>query len=509
MKFKHFFAFAAAAISLVSAAWATPKEINLIPQPNQMTVKDGEYTLGKDNKLVFSSNSKEAEAVARFFGKKMQPATGFDFSYGKNGDINLEIKNDKALGDEGYKMTSAQNGITVTANKPAGLFYGMQTLLQLLPPEIKASTEQDAQWSVPYVEITDSPRFGWRGMMLDVSRHWFTKEEVMKYIDELAEYKMNRFHWNLANDQGWRIEIKSMPELTNKGAWRPTRVGQWWSAEDPDPGEARDYGGYYTYEDVREVLAYAAERFVTVVPEVNGPGHSLAALYAYPELNCLHGPKDMHIGNQYNPEESRALCVGQELTYDYYTKIYDEIADLFPSEYIHVGGDECDKNFWKKCPKCNAKMKEIGAGDDYNKLQSYYIQRISGILKAKGKKLIGWDEILEGGLAKEATVMSWRGMQGGIDAAKMGHHVIMTPFDQCYTDLWQGEPSLEPDTYAMNRLRDSYSFEPVPEGIDPELILGGQANLWTESVPTGTGYLRNEPPEGFIQLRAGAGRYRP
>ena len=377
------------------------------------------------------------------------------------------------------------NGITITAQKPQGIFYGVGTLLQLLPAEIKSKEVQSdgVQWTIPCVDITDKPQFVWRGLMLDVSRHFFTKEEVMKFIDELAEYKMNVFHWHLTDDQGWRIEIKSLPKLTEVGAWRAKRVGQWWHRDRLMPGEKPTYGGFYTHEDVKEVVAYAASRFVRVIPEIDVPGHSVAALVSYPELACTKAPASVNVGNKFFGEDENTLCVGKDFTFEFMDKVLTEVSALFPDDYVHIGGDECFKGFWHKCPRCRARMKAENLKNE-EELQSYFIHRMGDILKAKGKKLIGWDEILEGGLAPDANVMSWRGMSGGIKAAKAGHHVVMTPTNHCYLDLYQGETTVEPDTYSMCRLSDSYGFNPVPEGVPEEMVLGGQGNLWTESVPT-------------------------
>ena len=305
----------------------------------------------------------------------------------------------------------------------------------------------------------------------------------MKYIDELAEYKMNVFHWHLTDDQGWRLEIKSLPKLTEVGAWRAPRVGQWWQRERQQPGEETTYGGFYTQEDVKEVLAYAAKRYVRVIPEIDVPGHSVAALVAYPELACMKAPDAVNVGNKFYGEDENTLCIGKDYTFEFMDKVLTEVAALFPDEYVHIGGDECFKGFWHKCPRCQARMKAENLKNE-EELQSYFIHRMGDLLKSKGKKLVGWDEILEGGLAPDANVMSWRGMEGGIKAAKAGHHVIMTPTEHCYLDLWQGEPSVEPDTYSMCRLKDSYSFNPVPEGVPAEMVLGGQGNLWAESLPT-------------------------
>ena len=455
-----------------------------IPQPKEMQVLSDQFQLTRRAGITIETPNPELERIAHYFNSKIAPATGFELRLKQRGNIRFKLTDDTSLGAEGYHLLVKHSGVTITAHQPAGIFYGVQTLLQMFPPEIRGKEEQKNKvWKIACVDITDKPQFAWRGMMLDVSRHWFTKEEVKKYIDELAEYKMNVFHWHLTDDQGWRLEIKSLPRLAEVGAWRAPRVGQWWHREPQQPGEEATYGGFYTQENVKEVLAYAAERYVRVIPEIDVPGHSLAALVAYPELACMKAPTAVNVGNKFYGEDENTLCIGKEETFEFMDKVLTEVAALFPDEYIHIGGDECFKGFWHKCPRCQARMKTEKLKNE-NELQSYFIHRMESLLKEKGKKLIGWDEISEGGLAPDATVMSWRGMEGGIQAAKAGHHVIMTPAEHCYIDLWQGEPSVEPDTYSMCRLKDSYSFNPVPEGVPAEMILGGQGNLWAESVPT-------------------------
>lgn len=456
----------------------------LIPVPEEMTLGTGCFTLTKGATIAIETPSEELEGIARYFNEKTSPATGFELSRGKSGKITFSLTDDEALGDEGYQLSVTKGSIKVTAHKPAGVFYGVQTILQLMPPEIKSqSVQADKKWTIPCVEIKDRPKFVWRGMMLDVSRHFFTKEEVMKYIDEIAEYKLNVFHWHLTDDQGWRIQIESLPKLTEVGAWRAKRVGQWWHRDRLQPGEKPTYGGFYTHDDVKEVVAYAASRFVRVIPEIDVPGHSVAALVSYPELACTKAPESVNVGNTFFGVDENTLCVGKDFTFEFMDKVLTEVAELFPDEYVHIGGDECFKGFWHKCPRCQARMKAENLKNE-EELQSYFIHRMGDILKSKGKKLVGWDEILEGGLAPDANVMSWRGMAGGIKAAKAGHHVIMTPTNHCYLDLFQGEPSVEPDTYSMCRLSDTYSFNPLPEGVPEEMVLGGQGNLWAESVPT-------------------------
>jgi hexosaminidase len=462
------------------------EELTIIPKPAKVVLNTGIFDITKNT--VIYCNSKELLPVAEYLVTKLAGATGYNLqmSEGSGKGINFEISGtaDSTLGNEGYKLQVTPKNVVLTANKANGVFYGIQSILQMLPPQIKSSTlQKDVEWNIPCVEIEDTPRFPWRGLMLDVSRHFFTKEEVKAYIDQLAEYKMNVFHWHLSDDQGWRIEIESLPKLTEIGAWRAERVGDWWQRNPREENEPTTYGGFYTHEDIKEVVQYAKDRFVEIVPEIDVPGHSLSTIVAYPEISCTQTVKDINVGNKFYTVDENSLCPGKELTFEYLDKIFTEIALLFPFEYIHVGGDECYKGFWSKCPDCQKRIQNEKLKDTYE-LQSYFIKRMEKMLEAKNKKLIGWDEILEGGLAPNATVMSWRGMENGIQAAKAGHQVIMTPTNHCYLDLYQGEPSVEPATYSMCRLSDSYQFEPVPEGVDPSLILGGQGNLWSEAVPT-------------------------
>lgn len=457
-------------------------KVSLIPIPDKVTLGNGSYVFS-DFTVVYDKGNAELAEITDYFAGKVSVPTTYNVKEGRNGNIKLNLREDAGTGPEGYKLSVGKSGAAITAEQPAGIFYGLQTLLQLMPEQIKSKEPvHGVEWRVPYAEIEDSPRFPWRGLMLDVSRHWFTKEEVMEYIDQLAEYKMNRFHWHLTDDQGWRLQIDALPRLTEVGAWRADRVGDWWTREVQRPGEKATYGGFYTKDDIAEVLEYARRRYVTVVPEIDVPGHSLAALVAYPELACFKAAETIGVGNKFYGTDENSLCIGNPKTMEYMDLIFTEVAEMFPYEYIHIGGDECFKGFWAKCPKCQALRKEKGL-DGVNEQQSYFIRELEQLLKSKGKKLIGWDEIHEGGLAPDATVMSWRGMRGGIQAAEQGHHVIMTPSNHCYLDLYQGEISVEPETYSMCRLQDSYAFEPVPEGVDPSLILGGQGNLWTESVP--------------------------
>jgi|WetSurSiteA1Bulk_404760.scaffolds.fasta_scaffold07885_2 hexosaminidase len=475
--------------------FAQTNTVQLIPQPVDVQVLNGEYTLAAGASVTFSKP--EAQPVARMLVQKINQATGFKYSdkQGQAGSIqlNLNASPDTKLGKEGYTLVSSSKGIVIAANEPAGLFYGVQTLFQLLPKEIESKVPVKANWTVPAVKITDFPRFAWRGLMLDVSRNFFTKEEVKQYMDEMVRFKFNTLHLHLTDDNGWRIEIKSLPRLTEVGAWRVPRYGTFGERKAPMPGEKATVGGFYTQDDIRELLAYAQTLFITIVPEIDVPGHSMAAIAAYPELCCTKdtsvkvnpgsnfaqwfgdGKFKMFIDNALNPSD--------EKVYEFLDKVFTELAALFPSPYIHVGGDECYRGYWENDAGCQALMKELNTTESI-KLHGYFMNRVEKILNAKGKKLLGWDEILEGGISPGATVMSWRGIEGGIEAAHLGHDVVMTPTTYTYIDYTQGDPTVDPPIYSHLRLKKCYSFNPVPEGVDAKYILGGQGNLWTEQVVT-------------------------
>ena len=468
--------------------------VNLIPQPVEMQQNSGTFTLTKITTIAF--NKTEASSVAEMLVQKLNPPTGFGLKTqsGKMGTIQLNLNDtpNTQLGKEGYTFESTSKGITVSANQTAGLFYGVQTLLQLLPKEIESKQFISANWTISAVKITDYPRFGWRGIMLDVSRNFFTKAEVKKYIDDIARSKYNVFHWHLTDDEGWRIEIKSLPKLTEVGAWRVPRAGHFGEREMPKSGEKATVGGFYTHEDIKEVVKYAQERNVTIVPEIDVPGHSLAAIAAYPELSTKKDPasfvnpgaklSDWYGNGTFRMNYENALNPSDEKVYEFLDKVMTEVAALFPSQYIHVGGDECYKGYWSADAGCQALMKKLNIRH-VEDLQGYFMNRLEKILAAKGKKLLGWDEILEGGISPNATVMSWRGVKGGIEAAHLGHDVVMTPTTFAYLDYNQGDTSIDPPIYASLRVSKSYSFEPVPEGVDAKYILGGQGNLWSEQLP--------------------------
>ncbi len=469
--------------------------LNIIPQPVEMQLNNGFYNLAKTTRVSY--NKPESRDIAEMLVQKINTATGFSIkaTSGNKGSIqlNLDATPDPKLGNEGYTLISTSKGVVISANQPAGLFYGIQTLIQLLPKEIESSNVIKMKWTIPFVKITDYPRFAWRGIMLDVSRHFFTKLEVEQYIDEMARWKFNTFHWHLTDDQGWRIEIKSLPKLTEVGAWRVQRYGHFGDRDNPKPGEKATDGGFYTQDDIREVIQYAKERNVTIVPEIDVPGHSMAAIASYPELSCKKDTSvkvspgsdfiDWFPNNTFRANIENSLNPADENTYVFLDKVFTEVAALFPGQYIHVGGDECYKGFWAADAGCQALMEKLGIRH-VEDLQGYFMHRVEAILKAKGKKLIGWDEILDGGISPDATVMSWRGIKGGIEAARLGHNVVMSPTTFVYLDYVQGEHTVDPPIYGSLRLQKSYSFEPVPEGVDAKYILGGQGNLWTEHVPT-------------------------
>ena len=470
---------------------ANAQTISIIPEPYQMTKGTGTYTLPKSIAINAPSS---ANAISDLMAGKLRTTTGRVVYFSKNKpSIDLQIINDANLGTEGYTLDINEKGIQLKANANAGLFFGWQTVMQLLPSAVYANSLQaNTNWSLPYVSIIDKPRFGWRGMMLDVSRHFFSKADVKTFIDDMARYKYNRFHWHLTDDQGWRIEIKSLPKLTSVGAWRAERKGKWMNITTPALDEPKTYGGFYTQEDIKEVVAYAKARFIEVIPEVDVPGHSLAMNTAYPFLSTTPNyPFQVNAGDEFMDWEGlnghvaakidNSLDPSNETVYEYLDKIFGEIAPLFPFEYIHMGGDENAKNNWEKSPNVQALMKKEGLKNQ-NEVQSYFVRRVQKIINSKGKKLMGWDEILEGGLSGDATVMSWRGVKGGIEAAKQGHQVVMSPNDYNYIDFYQGELTAEGKVYRGLRMKTTYSFEPVPVGIDPSLILGNQANQWSEQI---------------------------
>lgn len=468
-------------------------QVSIIPEPVSVQQKDGNYSF-KDN--ITLGGDAPAKKIIDWLKDKLS-VTGLPVSIAaanEKADIVFSLNKtaNATIAREGYQLiVSVNDGVKISANEPAGLFYGAQTLLQLLPPAIESkSTVKNISWSVPVVEITDYPRFGWRGLMLDVSRHFFGVKDVKEFIDDMAAYKYNLLHMHLTDDQGWRIEIKSLPKLTSVGAWNVQKTGTFGTFSKPEPDEPRNFGGFFTQNDIKELVQYAKDRFINIMPEVDMPGHSLAAIAAYPDLTCTPGTYQVNSGEQFMvwPPSGHfyglldnTLCPANEKTFEFIDKVFTEIAQLFPFEYIHMGGDETARNFWEKSDAIKALMKKQNL-KNLDEVQSYFVKRVEKIINSKGKKMIGWDEILDGGLAPNAAVMSWRGMKGGIEAAKLGHEVVMSPTTYAYIDYMQGDAMIEPPVYATLRLSKAYEFEPVPEGVDAKYIKGGQANLWTEQI---------------------------
>ncbi len=460
-------------IFLISCA-PKKKQVNpveIVPIPVSVKKQEGFFELQKSTVIVADKKSK----VANYLVQKIAVPTGNQLSVvseaPKNNYISLQIdKNVKE--EEGYTLKVDAEKVLITASTDKGLFYGVQTLLQLLPSEIESPKKvSNVDWTVPNVVIEDAPRFPYRGMHLDVCRHFVPVENIKKHLDMMAMLKLNKFHWHLTEDQGWRIEIKAFPKLTQIGSKRIE-------------GDGSTHGGFYTQEEVKDIVKYAADRMIEVIPEIELPGHSLGALTAYPEYSCTGGP--FKVRNIWGVEPD-VYCAGKEETFKFLNAIIDEVVELFPSEYFHIGGDECPKERWKKCKLCQKRIRTEKLKNEHE-LQSYFVQRVEKMLLKHNKKMIGWDEILEGGLAETATVMSWRGEKGGIEAAEQNHDVIMTPGDWCYLDHYQGDYRVEPVAIGgYTTLADSYGYEPVPKKLSADKakhVLGTQGNVWSEYLYT-------------------------
>ena len=457
------------------------EKINIIPAPLSLTQGEGFYLLS--NKSSFYAVEPEVKKVAEFFAAKLNTATGYSIKVVEKEAaqvIMLLIDESLNVNDEGYTLDVTTDKVTVKAKTAQGIFYGMQSFMQLLPAEIESPKAiKNAIWKAPVVSIKDEPRFEYRGVHRDVSRHFITVEEMKKHIEVLSLFKINTLHWHLTDDQGWRIEIKKYPKLTEIGGKRME-------------GEGYEYGGFYTQEEIKDIIDYAAERFITVIPEIELPGHAMAAIAAYPELSCT--------GEQYVPRiiwgvEDIVFCAGKENVFEFLENVIEEVAALFPGEYIHIGGDECPKAEWKKCPLCQQRIKEEGlkAQDGHTaeeRLQSYFVQRMEKVVAKHGKKIIGWNEILEGGLAPNATIMSWQGERGGIIAANMGHDVIMTPNSNgMYIDQFEGDNKIEPLAIGgYTTIERIYDYNPMPDTLlgtgNEKHIKGVQCNTWSEYMYT-------------------------
>ncbi|MDT0327528.1 beta-N-acetylhexosaminidase [Nocardiopsis lambiniae] len=454
----------------------------VIPRPLQVVP-------GEENGLALTAATRvsadpEARGTLVWLQRELGAATGLPFSSGdEDSEIRLSVDPSAGLGREGYRLIVDDEGAIVIGNDPAGVFYGAQTLRQLLPAAAHRDAPiGDTDWTLPAVGVTDAPRFGWRGLMLDTARHFVPKREVLRYIDLLALHKLNVLHLHLSDDQGWRVEIRRYPKLTEKASWRTrSQLGNPRPGEEP-VFEERPHGGFYTQDDIREIVAHAAARHITVIPEIDVPGHSQAAIHAHPELGEVG---EIPVGQRWGIFDE-VLAVTDEVL-EFYRNVIDELLELFPSEYFHVGGDECPKTQWKGSGSAQRRIREEGLADE-DELQSWFIRQLDDHLTARGRRLVGWDEILEGGLAPGATVMSWRGEEGGVAAAKAGHDVVMSPTATSYLDYRQSESDDEPiKVGTLLRVEDVYLAEPVPEGLSEEEaahVLGAQVNVWTEHIDT-------------------------
>lgn len=460
------------------------QQVSIIPQPVDLKLNEGNFSIDKNTTVQFNASQAALKPAVDFFLNAVKDISGIalqqNIPAAKKVEFILAVQT--AFKPEAYSLTVTPSLIQIKASSYAGIFYGIQSVLQTLP-----QVRTNAALQVPCMQINDEPRFKWRGMHLDVSRHFFSADVVKQYINLMAMYKMNTFHWHLVDDQGWRIEIKKYPKLTSTGAWRVDQNDKvWGSRPQAKPGEAATYGGYYTQEQVKEIVAYAKTRNVTVVPEIEMPGHVASAIAAYPQLSCTQQPQLPLTGGNYNKMSSN-YCAGNEEVFSFLQDVLTEVIALFPSTYIHIGGDEVDKGPWKKCDRCQARMKKEGLKNE-EELQSYFIKRMEKFIVSKKRKMIGWDEILEGGLAPEATVMSWRGEAGGIEAAKMHHDVVMTPGSPCYFDHYQAGPEGEPLAIGgFNTVKKVYDYEPIPKELSAEqhkYVLGAQGNVWTEYIST-------------------------
>jgi hexosaminidase len=488
---------ALAGIPFIAASSAPPTQdgssteaatLALIPQPSSIEVRAGKHRLKEDFKI--GVESRQLASLGNYLRSRLILATNHELEVvvGEGWDevsglrLHVDSRLQGTLGDEGYRLTVSKRNAEMLAATPTGLFYAIQTYCQLLPPEIGAkSVQHDVDWVAPCVKIEDVPRFGWRGMMLDSGRHFFSVDAIKAFLDQMARHKMNRFHWHLTEDQGWRLAIRAEPKLTEIGAKRSETP----ILSDRKNGDGKPYDGFYTQDDVREIVAYAAELHIMVIPEIEMPGHCQAALAVHPELSCTGGP--FEVANRWGVHHD-VYCAGTDETFHFLARVLTEVHELFPAPYIHIGGDECPKHRWKECERCQKRIADEGLADEHE-LQAWFIQRMEAWLNARDRQIIGWDEILEGHLAPNATVMSWRGVKGGIAAAKQGHDVIMSPTSHCYLDYFQsknteGEP---PAIGGYLPLKTVYAFEPVPEELtedEAKHILGAQGNVWTEYIAT-------------------------
>ena len=464
----------------------TEKDIQIIPKPTQLLITKGVFEFSKSTKFIAVSEFQKE--ISNVLINKFEKAAGFRPEFSTAIPLNnyVQFKVDETLEKEAYILDVSTKNITITAKGKAGFIYGLESIRQLLPVVIESKNVLPNQkWQIPNLVINDKPRFQWRGLMLDLSRHFFDKNYVIETIDRLAMHKMNVLHLHLVDDQGWRIEIKKYPKLTEVGAWRVNQENLAWNARlTVNPDEKGTYGGFLTQEELKEIVKYAAAKNIEIIPEIEMPAHVSSAIASYPELACFDQRIGVPSGGLWPITD--IYCAGKESTFEFLQNVIDEVITIFPSKYIHIGGDEATKTNWEKCPNCQKRMTDNGLKNTHE-LQSYFVKRMEKYINSKGKKIIGWDEILEGGLAPDATVMSWRGTQGGIDAVKQGHDVIMTPESHCYFNFYQGPQNEEPIAFdGYTPLSKVYEFDPVVPTMTPQEtshVLGGQANLWAEYLP--------------------------
>ena len=483
---KRFFSIALILTALVSCSVPAEREaVSVIPLPHHMELADGSFRITSGTPVFLDENTSEFQRIAGFLNERLSAAAGFTLQTEqanlRNPQRGIWFLN-AGLPSEAYSLKVQPERIVIEYGDGAGAFYALQTLLQLLPTEVFADHRvRGVRWEVPCCDIEDTPRFAYRGMHLDCCLHFFEMDFLKRYIDIMALHKVNRFHWHLTEDQGWRLEIKKYPLLTEKGQWRKeTVIGSLKSGV----YDGIPHGGYYSQDEVRELVQYAAERYVTIIPEIEMPGHALAAISCYPELSC--GLEDHYETATRWGVFKQVFCPKDE-TFKFLEDVMDEVFELFPSTLVHIGGDECPKASWKQCPHCQALIRKLGLKDEFE-LQSWFITRMEKYINSKGHEIIGWDEILQGGLAPNAKVMSWLGEEGGIKAAQQHHEVVMAPYPKYYLDYWQADPDSEP--LAMGGptlLRTMYEYEPVPAVLTPEearYIIGVEGCVWTEYMPT-------------------------
>jgi hexosaminidase len=483
----HFWrsAAAVAALGCSVTTMADHHKLNIIPKPVKAVLTEGSFSVTPDTVIEVQGN---AQVTADFAASELGAATGFSFKGDGKSRIIFRIDSRLGrLGPEGYTVSVTPSKALLSSSDDKGLFYAYQTLRQMMPPGIySAEKVEGVEWTIPCAEIEDKPRFVWRGAMMDSARHFMPKEAVLKFIDVMAIHKMNSFHWHLTEDQGWRIEIKKYPRLTEVGAWRDeTLIGRQLAQKRQNwKFDGIRTGGFYTQDDVREVVAYAAERHINVMPEIEMPGHAQAALSAYPHLGTTG--KELPVMNFWGV--SKNIFSVEETTFNFLFDVLEEVLEIFPSKFIHIGGDEVPKAHWEADPLAQQIIKDEGLKDEHE-LQSWFIKRVDDWLTQRGRRLVGWDEILEGGLAKGATVMSWRGAAGGIEAARLGHDVVMAPNSHTYFDQYQSRnKASEPIAVGgLTDLSEAYSYDPVDPAFTPEQrkhVLGSQCQLWTEYIKT-------------------------